>query len=51
MNRLYDTHLHLDLQKEKTALDEINKWKKYTIAVTNLPERKLLIEYLSRNYF
>ena len=39
MNRLYDTHFHLDLQKEnKTALEEINKWKIYTIAVTNLPD-------------
>ena len=39
MNKLYDTHFHLDLQKEKkTALDEINKWKIYTIAVTNLPD-------------
>ena len=39
MNRLYDTHFHLDLQKEKkTALEEINKWEIYTIAVTNLPD-------------
>lgn len=41
----------LIFKKKKTALDEINKWKIYTIAVTYLPERKLLIEYLSRNYF
>ena len=39
MNKLYDTHFHLDLQKEKnTALEEINRWKIYTIAVTNLPD-------------
>lgn len=39
MRRLYDTHFHLDLQKDKKrSLDEINKNHIYTIAVTNLPE-------------
>lgn len=36
--RLYDTHFHLDLQKNvKAAIEEINTNKIYTIAMTNLP--------------
>lgn len=36
--RLYDTHFHLDLQKDiKGAIEEINNHKIYTIAMTNLP--------------
>lgn len=36
--RLYDTHFHLDLQKNvKAAIEEINANKIYTIAMTNLP--------------
>lgn len=36
--RLYDTHFHLDLQKDiKCAIEEINNHKIYTIAMTNLP--------------
>ncbi len=36
--KLYDTHFHLDLQKNvKAAIDEINANKIYTIAMTNLP--------------
>ena len=39
MNKLYDTHFHLDLQKdENLALAEINNGKIFTIAVTNLPD-------------
>lgn len=39
MTKLYDTHFHLDLQKSKNlALEEINKEKIYTIAVTTLPD-------------
>lgn len=38
MMRLYDTHFHLDLQKNvKAAIEEINANKIYTIAMTNLP--------------
>lgn len=38
MMRLYDTHFHLDLQKNiEAAIDEINANKIYTIAMTNLP--------------
>lgn len=38
MIRLYDTHFHLDLQKNvKAAIEEINANKIYTIAMTNLP--------------
>lgn len=37
MMRLYDTHFHLDLQKNvKAAIEEINANKIYTIAMTNL---------------
>lgn len=36
--KLYDTHFHLDLQKDiKAAIDEINANKIYTITMTNLP--------------
>ena len=36
--RLYDTHFHLDLQKNvKAAIEEISANKIYTIAMTNLP--------------
>ena len=38
MMRLYDTHFHLDLQKNvKAAIEAINANKIYTIAMTNLP--------------
>ena len=36
---IYDTHFHLDLQKDKPkAIDCIQKNKIYTIAMTNLPD-------------
>ena len=36
--RLYDTHFHLDLEKNvKAAIAEVNSNKIYTIAMTNLP--------------
>jgi Mg-dependent DNase len=39
INNLYDTHFHLDLQKNlNLALEEINKKEVYTIAVTNIPD-------------
>lgn len=39
MEHLYDTHFHLDLQKDCTAtLREIEENQIYTIAVTNLPD-------------
>ena len=39
MEHLYDTHFHLDLQKDQTtAIREIEEYQIYTIAVTNLPE-------------
>lgn len=39
MEYLYDTHFHLDLQKDRTAaIREIEENKIYTIAVTNLPD-------------
>lgn len=39
MEHLYDTHFHLDLQKDRTtAIREIEKYQIYTIAVTNLPD-------------
>ncbi|MDR1881880.1 MAG: TatD family hydrolase [Prevotella sp.] len=38
MVNLYDTHFHLDLQKSRNeAVEEIERNKIYTIAVTNLP--------------
>lgn len=46
MANLYDTHLHLDLQRSKEiTLAEIDSNKIYTIAVTNLPP---LYEKLSK---
>ena len=39
MEHLYDTHFHLDLQKNRTAtIREIEENQIYTIAVTNLPD-------------
>lgn len=50
MMRLYDTHFHLDLQKDiNAAINEINSNQIYTIAMTNLPVlyEKELREYES----
>ena len=39
MELLYDTHFHLDLQKDRAkAVREIEEHQIYTIAVTNLPD-------------
>ena len=39
MRHLYDTHFHLDLQKDKqSAINEIVRNQIYAIAVTNLPD-------------
>lgn len=39
MEYLYDTHFHLDLQKDRaSAIREIEMHRIYTIAVTNLPD-------------
>lgn len=39
MNSHYiDCHIHLDLIKSRTVLDFINRYKIYTIAVTNHPK-------------
>ncbi len=39
MEHLFDTHFHLDLQKDRaTAIREIEERQIYTIAVTNLPD-------------
>ena len=39
MDHLYDTHFHLDLQKDRNAaIYEIEEKQIYTIAVTNLPD-------------
>ena len=39
MEHLYDTHFHLDLQKDRTAaICEIEENQIYAIAVTNLPD-------------
>lgn len=39
MEHFYDTHFHLDLQKDRTtAIREIEEHQIYTIAVTNLPD-------------
>ncbi len=39
MEHLYDTHFHLDLQKDRSAaIREIEDNQIYTIAVTNLPD-------------
>lgn len=51
MGYLYDTHFHLDLQKNKSeAIREIEEKQIYTIAVTNLPDlyRKESIEIASK---
>lgn len=51
MNYLYDTHFHLDLQKDRVAaIREIEENRIYTIAVTNLPDlyRKGLSEVVSK---
>lgn len=48
--KLYDTHFHLDLQKDiNAAINEINSNQIYTIAMTNLPVlyEKELREYES----
>ena len=38
MEHLYDTHFHLDLQKDRSAvIREIEQNQIYTLAVTNLP--------------
>lgn len=52
MEYLYDTHFHLDLQKNRSAvIREIEQNKIYTIAVTNLPDlyRKELCEIKSKH--
>ena len=39
MEHLFDTHFHLDLQKDRaTSIREIEERQIYTIAVTNLPD-------------
>ena len=51
MNYLFDTHFHLDLQKDRVAaIREIEENRIYTIAVTNLPDlyRKGLSEVVSK---
>lgn len=51
MEHLYDTHFHLDLQKDSVAaICEIEKNQIYTIAVTNLPDlyRKEKMEIKSK---
>lgn len=51
MEHLYDTHFHLDLQKNRTAsIREIEENQIYTIAVTNLPDlyRKEMAEIKSK---
>lgn len=51
MTRLFDTHFHLDLQKDRAvAIREIEDNQLYTIAVTNLPElyRKEVTEFSSK---
>lgn len=51
MEHLYDTHFHLDLQKDQTAaIREIEENHIYTIAVTNLPDlyRKESVEIASK---
>ena len=52
MNYLFDTHFHLDLQKDRVAaIRQIEENSIYTIAVTNVPDlyRKELSEVVS-NY-
>ena len=51
MGHLYDTHFHLDLQKDRVAaIREIETQQIYTIAVTNLPDlyRKEKAETVSK---
>lgn len=51
MEHLYDTHFHLDLQKDRAAaICEIEENRIYTIAVTNLPDlyRKEFTEIKSK---
>lgn len=51
MNYLFDTHFHLDLQKDRVAaIRQIEENRIYTIAVTNLPDlyRKGLSETVSK---
>lgn len=51
MEHLYDTHFHLDLQKDQAAaIREIEEHQIYTIAVTNLPDlyRKESVEIASK---
>lgn len=39
IEQLYDTHFHLDLQKDRAkTIREIEEYQIYTIAVTNLPD-------------
>ena len=39
MENLFDTHFHLDLQKDRAAaIRQIEEQRIYTIAVTNLPD-------------
>lgn len=51
MDYLYDTHYHLDLQKDRSAaIREIEEKQIYTISVTNLPDlyRKESVEVASK---
>lgn len=51
MDYLYDTHYHLDLQKDRSAaIREIEEKQMYTISVTNLPDlyRKESVEVASK---
>ncbi len=51
MDYIYDTHYHLDLQKDRfSAIREIEEKQVYTIAVTNLPDlyQKELSEVASK---
>lgn len=51
MNYLFDTHFHLDLQKDRVAaIRQIEENSIYTIAVTNVPDlyRKELSEVVSK---
>lgn len=51
MNYLFDTHFHMDLQKDRVAaIRQIEENRIYTIAVTNLPDlyRKELGEVVSK---
>lgn len=51
MEHLFDTHFHLDLQKDRVAaIRDVEEKQIYTIAVTNLPElyRKESVEIASK---